>query len=294
MEIAIQQQFLMKQQQQQQQHLAGQGDGMPVLSGKPLGSAMLFPAGAPIPTLQPGQLPQLLHFNGTPGTVLTSSSSRPGATLMGDPSGFSHPTLSQLPAQPQLTGYPQLSNTSTLTSPGFSAGLQGLHFQPATGGGAAATSAFMSHPLRAPSLIPSFPMATVPTLGILPTLAPVATHRSTAIMGIEAAAAAAGINASTSGSVADPAGSGSGSGGGVHGEHSGEEARPSSSHSANTSGSPLEANYSGSGGGNKSRYRGVSYDRKKGKWRVQIKVWLKCVVVEGWVGWPCDFKGQIP
>lgn len=27
-----------------------------------------------------------------------------------------------------------------------------------------------------------------------------------------------------------------------------------------------------SGGLNKSRYRGVSYDRKKAKWRVQIKV----------------------
>jgi hypothetical protein len=30
----------------------------------------------------------------------------------------------------------------------------------------------------------------------------------------------------------------------------------------------------GSGGLNKSRYRGVSYDRKKAKWRVQIKVGL--------------------
>ena len=29
-----------------------------------------------------------------------------------------------------------------------------------------------------------------------------------------------------------------------------------------------------SGGLNKSRYRGVSYDRKKAKWRVQIKVGL--------------------
>jgi hypothetical protein len=62
--------------------------------------------------------------------------------------------------------------------------------------------------------------------------------------------------------------------------------RPSSSHSANTSagglasdGSPLAGGAaSGSGGtpdgsaGAKSRYRGVSYDRKKGKWRVQIKV----------------------
>lgn len=28
----------------------------------------------------------------------------------------------------------------------------------------------------------------------------------------------------------------------------------------------------GTGGLNKSRYRGVSYDRKKAKWRVQIKV----------------------
>lgn len=28
----------------------------------------------------------------------------------------------------------------------------------------------------------------------------------------------------------------------------------------------------GTGGPNKSRYRGVSYDKKKRKWRVQIKV----------------------
>lgn len=53
--------------------------------------------------------------------------------------------------------------------------------------------------------------------------------------------------------------------------------RPSSSHSANTSagglgsdGSPQAACIPASG--NKSRYRGVSYDRKKAKWRVQIKV----------------------
>lgn len=61
-----------------------------------------------------------------------------------------------------------------------------------------------------------------------------------------------------------------------------EEERPSSSHSANTSagglgsdGSPHvggSAGTPGSVGGNKSRYRGVSYDRKKAKWRVQIKV----------------------
>jgi AP2 domain len=61
-----------------------------------------------------------------------------------------------------------------------------------------------------------------------------------------------------------------------------EEDRPSSSHSANTSagglgsdGSPHvggSAGTPGSAGGNKSRYRGVSYDRKKAKWRVQIKV----------------------
>ena len=29
--------------------------------------------------------------------------------------------------------------------------------------------------------------------------------------------------------------------------------------------------YGGSSGGNKSRYRGVSFDKKKRKWRVQIK-----------------------
>ncbi len=61
-----------------------------------------------------------------------------------------------------------------------------------------------------------------------------------------------------------------------------EDERPSSSHSANTSagglgsdGSPHvggSAGTPGSAGGNKSRYRGVSYDRKKAKWRVQIKV----------------------
>lgn len=59
-----------------------------------------------------------------------------------------------------------------------------------------------------------------------------------------------------------------------------EEERPSSSHSANTSAGGLGSDGSpqvGSGGtpgsgGNKSRYRGVSYDRKKAKWRVQIKV----------------------
>lgn len=52
--------------------------------------------------------------------------------------------------------------------------------------------------------------------------------------------------------------------------------RPSSSHSANTSGglgsdgSPQVA--SAAAGANKSQFRGVSYDRKKAKWRVQIKV----------------------
>lgn len=61
-----------------------------------------------------------------------------------------------------------------------------------------------------------------------------------------------------------------------------EEDRPSSSHSANTSAGGLGSDGSphvggsggtpGSAGGNKSRYRGVSYDRKKAKWRVQIKV----------------------
>lgn len=59
------------------------------------------------------------------------------------------------------------------------------------------------------------------------------------------------------------------------------EERPTSSHSANTSAGGLGSDeVSGSGGtpgssGNttaKSRYRGVSYDRKKAKWRVQIKV----------------------
>lgn len=60
------------------------------------------------------------------------------------------------------------------------------------------------------------------------------------------------------------------------------EDRPSSSHSANTSAGGLGSDGSphvqgsggtpGSAGGNKSRYRGVSYDRKKAKWRVQIKV----------------------
>lgn len=59
------------------------------------------------------------------------------------------------------------------------------------------------------------------------------------------------------------------------------EDRPSSSHSANTSAGGLGSDGSpqvgsggtpGSSGGNKSRYRGVSYDRKKAKWRVQIKV----------------------
>ena len=32
----------------------------------------------------------------------------------------------------------------------------------------------------------------------------------------------------------------------------------------------------GTAGPNKSRYRGVSYDKKKRKWRVQIKVGLLC------------------
>ena len=47
-------------------------------------------------------------------------------------------------------------------------------------------------------------------------------------------------------------------------------------------GSPTDC--MGSGGLNQSRYRGVSYDRKKAKWRVQIKVgglrlrqWRPCV-----------------
>jgi hypothetical protein len=64
----------------------------------------------------------------------------------------------------------------------------------------------------------------------------------------------------------------------------GGEDRPSSSHSANTSAGGLGSDGSphvgggsagtppGSAGMNKSRYRGVSYDRKKAKWRVQIKV----------------------
>lgn len=54
--------------------------------------------------------------------------------------------------------------------------------------------------------------------------------------------------------------------------------RPSSSHSANTSACGIGSDGSpqvGSGNtiaNNKSRFRGVSYDRKKAKWRVQIKV----------------------
>ena len=65
-------------------------------------------------------------------------------------------------------------------------------------------------------------------------------------------------------------------------QHQHGEDRPSSSHSANTSAGGLGSDGSphvggsggtpGSAGGNKSRYRGVSYDRKKAKWRVQIKV----------------------
>lgn len=39
----------------------------------------------------------------------------------------------------------------------------------------------------------------------------------------------------------------------------------------------------GSGGLNKSRYRGVSYDRKKAKWRVQIKAGSARDVVAGGV-----------
>lgn len=51
---------------------------------------------------------------------------------------------------------------------------------------------------------------------------------------------------------------------------------PASDDDGEGDGSPTDC--MGSGGLNKSRYRGVSYDRKKAKWRVQIKV---CSVVGG-------------
>ena len=45
-----------------------------------------------------------------------------------------------------------------------------------------------------------------------------------------------------------------------------------SSSGAGAAAGSIPAIRQGTGGPNKSRYRGVSYDKKKRKWRVQIKV----------------------
>jgi hypothetical protein len=55
--------------------------------------------------------------------------------------------------------------------------------------------------------------------------------------------------------------------------HAGEEAGPSGAGAGGSGQVRL-----GTAGPNKSRYRGVSYDKKKRKWRVQIKARSLCPV----------------
>jgi hypothetical protein len=145
-----------------------------------------------------------------------------------------HPQQMQAPGSAAAAGYPQLSGMPT-----------GLTFQPGSG-----APMIRGHPLTVATSMP----------------ASVAAQQKQQLAGAGAAA------------------QGQPFGGGVKLEPGSSGDRPSSSHSANTSagglgsdGSPLGGGGSagtppGSAGMNKSRYRGVSYDRKKAKWRVQIKV----------------------
>lgn len=245
-----------QQQQQQQQYLGGaplgylpQGSYLPP-GGYSAGFPEAFPGGYPglisVPLagmpLQPGLQ---MHGVAAPPSPpqqapLAGRPLRPGEGL---PPGAPALLSNMAPAQQQAPQYLPYQQQAPQYFPQMTMQPQPVLMQPAAQPGSGES-------LLAPLAVPA-PQAPTPAYGDEVSSAPSDLSAAAAAQA-PAPAQAPALTPSPSMSAGGSGGSPGGTGGDVGGSGG--------------------SNFLGSGGLNKSRYRGVSYDRKKAKWRVQIKV----------------------
>ena len=259
--------LLQQQQQQQHQHQhqhqhqqgplsSGAAPTQPsflhqgVLSGKPL-SAVVGPGPLQVPTAPAGpDRPAQLGYH-RPSAHATLGEVGPGAGL---------PPVQPAAAQQHATSLP-LSGAALAAA---------AHLPPA--------GVALSHVAQQPGAAPLGPAGTFPAQhgqqaqqGVLPLGSSSSPGAVPTILSIPLMATTA----------RGQPGAGGGSGGPLGDDHLLPASSPNSINrsppgAAGSGGEPSGGSAGGSGGGGgglaKSRYRGVSYDRKKGKWRVQIKV----------------------